>query len=849
MLYKSRTLSKLIIVLSLVILICVPSTSPKLETANKTAILSLSSEINTDIENVLNDFFENSGKNPIKNLLFPDKTEKLTKLLSNAEDAERINLYQNYGKEFSNSITISLIGNVTKLTTEQDFMNYLFENKPENLALYKFSLENPIDKLSKAIKNFETMLMEAFGVSKASGETRFFNECVAPLNSRLQVLIKKRPPVAEDKDVVPKVIPEGDDQSDTKKFARKPQSPEKGPSSATAQSPTTASTAAAETTPPQDDERPKVYFKDIIGIDSIIKDVQRIVALIRSSKNPAQSSILLGIKPPRGILLDGPPGTGKTMLAQAIATESGADVRFLEKDASTIMGQYVGSGPENVAKIFDEAVALKAPCIIFLDEIDSIGFSRTSPKSTAEHQKTVNALLTQLNRVSHLPIFILAATNNAASLDEALTRPGRFDRKITMQYLNRHGRFAVLKKIRDGLNAYKNISDKYLGEIADRTDEYIAGELKNIFNQASVLFNDAMDGNIDEHSVVTEDYVRQAFEVVQGEHKAKPKARVIPISRGDQPLNLAKTLFIELVSMHDCAAITQRLASFLDDTIKKDQRLPYTPEDKESIVTLVEQTEQMLSYIENGCLQGEGTVNIKLASGSSAGQPGCFTIFGNTIQVSFVQNKTATAVSKPKRKKNTGVKKAMRRKRLAEQRRMQKAQQQHNQDMKLMHQNMQTLIAQGEQQSGKKTPVQYDPQSIEHRIITELHDISTVDRFREKMVTFRTIIETARDLTSYSPAENEMIARLTQALESIEAEVTAKIKQIESPKSGIYVNKISISKVSEDGLSSPRSSNPNVLKFSLITKRITITLETNAELLSAHQKLEALKAKINPAGS
>ena len=168
-----------------------------------------------------------------------------------------------------------------------------------------------------------------------------------------------------------------------------------------------------------------VKFADVIGQDEVIEDLKFIVELM---KDPSLGEDI-GAKVPKGLLLAGPPGTGKTMLAKAIAGEAG--VPFLQMSGSNFIEMYVGVGAKRVRDLFKLA-RKHAPCVVFIDEIDAVGAAR-SKSQTSEHEQTVNALLEQMDGfTSRNGIFLIAATNRADQLDEALVRPGRFDRQVTV---------------------------------------------------------------------------------------------------------------------------------------------------------------------------------------------------------------------------------------------------------------------------------------------------------------------------------------------------------------------------------------------------------------------------------
>lgn len=174
-------------------------------------------------------------------------------------------------------------------------------------------------------------------------------------------------------------------------------------------------------------QKSNVKFSDVIGHDEVIQDLKFIVDLL---KNPNKGNTL-GVEVPRGILFSGEPGTGKTLLAKAIAGESG--VPFIYMNASNFIEIYVGTGAKRVRELFALARKTK-PCIIFIDEIDAIGTARGSNRGTSENDQTINALLQELDGFKDKDnIFVIAATNNPDKLDKALVRAGRFDRQIVIR--------------------------------------------------------------------------------------------------------------------------------------------------------------------------------------------------------------------------------------------------------------------------------------------------------------------------------------------------------------------------------------------------------------------------------
>jgi cell division protease FtsH len=229
------------------------------------------------------------------------------------------------------------------------------------------------------------------------------------------------------------------------------------------------------------DERPKVTFDDVAGIDEAENELIEIVDFL---KNPAKYQRLGGTMP-KGVLLIGAPGTGKTLLAQAIAGQAG--VPFFSLSASEFIEMIVGVGASRVRDLFRQ-VREAAPAIIFIDELDAIGRARGSGATLGGHderEQTLNQILTEMDGFdSREGVIVLAATNRADVLDPALLRPGRFDRRVVVQRPDRTGRAAILKV------HTKNVPlapDVFLDRIAAETPGLVGAELRNLVNEAALL--------------------------------------------------------------------------------------------------------------------------------------------------------------------------------------------------------------------------------------------------------------------------------------------------------------------------------------------------------------------------
>ncbi|GMY28122.1 ATP-dependent zinc metalloprotease FTSH, chloroplastic [Fagus crenata] len=223
-----------------------------------------------------------------------------------------------------------------------------------------------------------------------------------------------------------------------------------------------------------------VTFSDVAGADQAKLELQEVVDFL---KNPDKYTAL-GAKIPKGCLLVGPPGTGKTLLARAVAGEAG--VPFFSCAASEFVELFVGVGASRVRDLFEKAKS-KAPCIVFIDEIDAVGRQRGAGMGGGndEREQTINQLLTEMDGFSgNSGVIVLAATNRPDVLDSALLRPGRFDRQVTVDRPDVAGRVKILQVHSRGKALAKDVD---FDKIARRTPGFTGADLQNLMNEAAIL--------------------------------------------------------------------------------------------------------------------------------------------------------------------------------------------------------------------------------------------------------------------------------------------------------------------------------------------------------------------------
>jgi len=249
-----------------------------------------------------------------------------------------------------------------------------------------------------------------------------------------------------------------------------------------------------------EENKSNVKFEDIAGLEEEKNELVEIVGFLKDPKKFRD----MGAKIPRGILLCGKPGTGKTLLAKAVAGEAG--VPFIAMSGSEFIEMFAGLGASRVRKLFAKAKKL-SPCIVFIDEIDAIGSRRTGGGGAeSENNQTLNQLLVEMDGFeTDNAVIVLAATNRPEMLDKALLRPGRFDRQITVAPPDIKGREQILK-IHAKDKKFANDID--LADIADDTAGFTGAELSNILNEAAII------ATVNDHEAIQKDDLEEAIKKV-----------------------------------------------------------------------------------------------------------------------------------------------------------------------------------------------------------------------------------------------------------------------------------------------------------------------------------------------
>ncbi len=285
------------------------------------------------------------------------------------------------------------------------------------------------------------------------------------------------------------------------------------------------------------DEVKKVTFDDVAGADEVKEEMEEIVEFLKSPKKFTD----IGARIPKGVLLFGPPGTGKTLIARAVAGEAG--VPFFSISGSDFVEMFVGVGASRVRDLFEEAKK-KAPCIVFIDEIDAVGRQRGAGLGGGhdEREQTLNQLLVEMDGFStNESIIVIAATNRPDILDPALLRPGRFDRQVVVDRPDVGGREDILKVHVKGKSLDEDVDLKIL---AKRTPGFTGADLANLVNEGALLA-----ARKNKKTIAMEDLENAIERVIAGPEK---KSKVV--SEKEK----------KLVSYHEAGHAL--VAHFLDDT-------------------------------------------------------------------------------------------------------------------------------------------------------------------------------------------------------------------------------------------------------------------------------------------
>lgn len=227
-------------------------------------------------------------------------------------------------------------------------------------------------------------------------------------------------------------------------------------------------------------DQPKVTFKDVAGVDEAKEELQEVVEFLKTP----QKFVSLGARIPKGVLLVGPPGGGKTLLAKAVSGEAG--VPFFSISGSEFVEMFVGVGASRVRDLFDQAKK-NSPCIVFIDEIDAVGRHRGAGLggSHDEREQTLNQMLVEMDGFdTDTHVIIMAATNRPDILDPALLRPGRFDRRVVLDRPDVRGREEILKVHVRGKPLDKDVD---LSVLARATPGFVGADIENLVNEAAIL--------------------------------------------------------------------------------------------------------------------------------------------------------------------------------------------------------------------------------------------------------------------------------------------------------------------------------------------------------------------------
>ena len=256
-----------------------------------------------------------------------------------------------------------------------------------------------------------------------------------------------------------------------------------------------------------DSDNPEVSFSDVAGVDEAKEELQEVVEFLKSP----QKFIELGAKIPRGVLLMGPPGVGKTLMARAVAGEAG--VPFFSISGSEFVEMFVGVGASRVRDLFDQAKK-NSPCIVFIDEIDAVGRQRGAGLGGGhdEREQTLNQILVEMDGFdTGANVIVLASTNRPDILDPALLRPGRFDRRVTLDNPDVKGRQEILSVHAKGKPIDEDID---MEAVAKQTSGFSGADLMNLLNEAAIL-----SARRDKKKIVYEEIAESIDRVIAGPEK------------------------------------------------------------------------------------------------------------------------------------------------------------------------------------------------------------------------------------------------------------------------------------------------------------------------------------------
>ena len=323
-----------------------------------------------------------------------------------------------------------------------------------------------------------------------------------------------------------------------------------------------------------------VTFKDVAGINEIKEELEEVVDFLNNPKKYLEQ----GVKLPKGVLLVGPPGVGKTLIERAVAGE--ADVPFFYQSGASFVQIYVGMGAKKVRELFAKAKQ-SAPAIIFIDEIDAVGKAR-SGKSNDERESTLNELLTQMDGFDgDSGVIVIAATNKIEVLDDALLRAGRFDRRVHVGLPNINDRKKILELYLTGKNHEINI-DKLTNETAG----FSSATLATLINEAllNMIKNNKRILNSDDILIaknklefgkkqlkILDDKEKEILAIYQASKAFISKTKVALFDEGVQKLNSAYPSFQEL-----CENIRRDLAGFVGVEVIKQEKYAINHEDLDS---------------------------------------------------------------------------------------------------------------------------------------------------------------------------------------------------------------------------------------------------------------------------